>query len=104
MPILSIRVRTCLRPTAKPSSLSMSRSHAGTGEGEVQVQLVEASHQHQVGLAYRLGQVIDIGARDLEQLGLPAHRKIVTGIDHFFALAPSMRPSAPAKKSFSNAS
>lgn len=32
-------------------------------------------------------QVIDVRSRDIHQLGLPADRQLVRGIDHFFALA-----------------
>jgi hypothetical protein len=43
------------------------------------------------------GKVVDVRARDLHQLGLAEHRQIMRRVDHFFALAPSMPPSTPAK-------
>jgi hypothetical protein len=43
--------------------------------------------------------VIDTGSRQLEQLRLLFDRQLVLTIDHGFPLGPSMRPSAPDKKS-----
>src|SRR6478752_3643198 len=93
-----------LAPDLEALPLEHVAQHPGTGKREVQVQLVKASHQYQVALAHRLRQVVDVRAKDLHQLGLPAYRQFMCAIDHFFALAPSIRPSAPAKKSFSSAS
>src|SRR3954453_5340529 len=70
----------------------------------IEVQFVDAPHQIQIGLWRRPRQVVHRGARELQQLRLPRNGKDVFGIDHRFALASSIRPSATAKKSFSIAS
>src|SRR3954469_16736895 len=70
----------------------------------IEVQFVDAPHQIQIGLWRRPRQVVHRGARELQQLRLPRNGKDVFGIDHRFALASSIRPSATAKKSVSIAS
>jgi hypothetical protein len=58
----------------KPFQLEHIAQHAGTGKREVQVQLVDAPHHREVRLRHRPRQVVHVRARELQQLGLAAHR------------------------------
>src|SRR5262249_61102095 len=75
--------------------------HAATGERMIQVQFVDPTHKCQVGRRCRSRHVVHRGAREPQKLRLASNRKSVLGIDHRFALASSIRPSAMDKKSFS---
>ena len=70
-------------------------------KGIFQLDLVNKSHQIHVRLIHRDRLVVITRTSDFQQTALPADRQFVGPIDHFFALDPSIRPSATAKKSFS---
>src|SRR5262245_2357453 len=70
----------------------------------VQVQFVDPTHERQIARRRRSRHVIHRSAREPQKLCLTSDRKSVLGIDHRFALASSIRPSAMDKKSFSMAS
>ena len=63
--------------------------------------LIDFPHPIQIPFRYRPRRVITAGARQSEQPALAAHRQRVLPVDHRLALAPSIRPSADSKKSFS---
>jgi len=65
------------------------------------VMFIDFPHQIQIPFRYRPRRVITAGARQSEQKALAAHRQRVLPLDHRLALAPSIRPSADSKKSFS---
>ena len=73
-------------------------------ERVLQVQLVNAPHQDQIPLRCGRRPVVLARARELQNLALPLQRQLVATVDHHFALASSMRPSATDKKSFSKVS
>ncbi len=77
--------------------------HPTAGERMLQVQFVDTPHQRQVRVRGRLRLVVDRRARQVQQLRLAHDRQRVRRVNHRFALASPMRPSAPAKKSFSKA-
>ena len=63
--------------------------------------LVDLAHQRQGGRRDRLGDGIHRRPRDRQDLALLHHRQRVLPVNHRFALASWVRPSAPAKKPFS---
>src|SRR5260370_5339529 len=77
--------------------------HPRPGKRVLQVQLVYPPHQGEVHRRAWLRSVVHRRARQLQQLRLAHDRQIVSTVDHRFALASPMRPSAPDKKSFSSA-
>ena len=77
--------------------------HARSGKGRFQVQFVDPPHQPKIVVRCRLGQVIHGGSGKIEELYLLDHRQFMGPIDHRFALASPIRPSAPAKKLISSA-
>ena len=68
------------------------------------MQFVDPAHQRQIGGGNGPGQVVDAAPADPQNPGLAGDRKIVAAVDHFLALSNPALLSAPAKKSFSNAS
>src|SRR5258708_1206193 len=78
--------------------------HPAPGEWEVEMQLVEPPHDRQIGRRNRTRQVIDAAPAQPKQPGLPLQRQIMVAVDHRFTLSMPALLSAPAKKSFSNAS
>ncbi|MEY9491129.1 hypothetical protein ABIF33_000149 [Bradyrhizobium elkanii] len=78
--------------------------HTRSREGIIEMQLIEPTHQGKV-----LGRnwprfIVDRAASQLQDLRLAHDRKIMTAVDHRFALSRPALVSAPDKKSFSNAS
>jgi hypothetical protein len=78
--------------------------HSRTGERIVGVQPIHLAHEFQIRCVDRSRLVVQRAAREFEHSCLSRERQSVVAIDHRFALGPSMRPSACAKKSFSSAS
>src|SRR5271157_2276854 len=80
-------------------------SHApGPCVGALQVYLVDEAHQFPVLIAREHRDIVDARPGEIEYFALCRQRQGMLPGDHFFALDPSMRPSATAKKSFSMAS
>ncbi len=69
--------------------------------GLVQVDPVDQVHELSVSVAYQNRNVVDARPGEVEDLALLCQRQRMLPVDHFFALDPSMRPSAIDKKSFS---
>src|SRR5450755_3810700 len=69
----------------------------------LEMQFVHDPHQIQVRLRNRCSFIIQATARDIQQLRLLRLWQLVLRVDHRFALGPSMRSSAPDKKSISSA-
>ena len=61
-------------------------------------------HEKLVGLGHGLRVVVHRASADAREFDLARERQGVAAIDHRFALVKPALPSAPAKKSFSNAS
>jgi len=78
--------------------------HPAARERRLQVQLVQLAHDRQIGRRHRPRVVVQTAPAELEKLRLTPQRKLVLTVDHRFALGMPTLPSAPNKKSFSNAS
>src|SRR5664279_4942237 len=72
--------------------------------GVVEVYLIDEAHQFPVLVAHQHRDVIDARPGEVEYAALCRQWQRMLPDNHFFALDPSMRPSATAKKSFSIAS
>jgi hypothetical protein len=88
----------CLRPFI-PLKLEPVASQACPGQGKLQRPLV---HSPKITLWRCLRQGIDRRAGEFQELCLPNNGSVVRFVDHRFALAAPIRPSAPAKKSISS--
>jgi hypothetical protein len=103
MPILRIQRRHVLAIDREALAPQQIAQHAAPRERMLQMQLVDAPHQHRGRLRRWWRPVVHRRARHVEQLRLAHDRQRVGRIDHRFALASPIRPSAPAKKSISSA-
>jgi hypothetical protein len=92
-----------LAPHQDAFAIEQVAQQPAAGERMLQVQLVHPAHQRQIPVRGWLRLIVDRRARQTQQLRLAHDRQLVRRVDHRFALASPMRPSAPAKKSFSNA-
>src|SRR5208283_2564453 len=72
--------------------------------GTLQVYLIDEAHEFPVLVAHEHRDIVDARPGEIEYFALCRQRQGMLPGDHFFALDPSMRPSATAKKSFSMAS
>src|SRR5208282_1489431 len=68
-----------------------------------QVNLVNKPHQLKITRTDRHCLVVQARPGQFENLALTSQRQRMFFINHFFALGPAIRPSAPDKKSFSMA-
>ena len=75
--------------------------HPRARERVIEVQLVDLPHQRQIALGDRRWDRVNRRSGQVQQCALSHHRQWVRSINHRFALASLMRPSAAAKKSFS---
>src|SRR5512147_1176999 len=82
-------------------SLKLIPNLSAAVKGILQMDLINHPHQIHVRLRYRHRLIVITRTPDLQNLALPADRQFVGPVNHFFALDPSIRPSATAKKSFS---
>ena len=67
----------------------------------IEMGLVHDTHEFHVPAACRHRGVVDAGAGEVEYPALLRYGQRMVPVDHFFALASSIRPSATDKKSFS---
>jgi hypothetical protein len=67
----------------------------------LQMDFVDLVHKFQVFRAQRYRSIVEKRSAQIQEIALPCHRKRIPLVDHRFTLASPMRPSAPAKKSFS---
>src|SRR5437899_1610394 len=68
------------------------------------MQFVDFAHERQIGLAYRLRQVVDRPSADLQERDLACGAQFVLTVDHGLTLSNPALVSALAQKSFSGAS
>ena len=77
---------------------------SGAHKRVLQMNLAHETHEIPVSIAYRHRAVVNTRPGEIQQSALPCEWQRMLPADHFFALDPSMRPSATDKKSFSIAS
>lgn len=94
---LSYQGADVLAPDLEALPLKHFAQRPCAGEREIQMQCVDPTNHSQIVVGHRLGQVVDVRTRDAHELGLALDRQLMVAIDHFFAVASPMRPSAPAK-------
>src|SRR5665647_143962 len=74
---------------------------AAAVKGILQMDLIHDPHQIHIPLIHRDGLIIITRTTNGQDAALLADRQFMGPVDHFFALDPSIRSSATAKKSFS---
>src|SRR5258706_13440902 len=68
------------------------------------MQLVIPPHHRQIGRRDRPSPVVEAASAQLQERGLPRHRKLMLTVDHRFALSRPALLRAPPKKSLFSAS